>query len=276
MSPPISFLSDFGLSDEFVGVVHGVIATLSPDSPVIDVTHNVRRGDVRGGALALMRAIQYLPQGVVLAVVDPGVGTDRRAVAIRTEWGYFVGPDNGLLAPAVAMVGGADGAVSLENPDARLPVTGATFHGRDVFAPAAALLSSGDVAFTDLGPAVAPQALVPLVLPLPEIQKRAVTGTAWWVDHFGNVQTNVSPADLATIGLEEGGEVGLRLGPDRHDVAWVTAYGDAAPGTLVVVTDSQGLVAVSEIGGRASDRLGVDTGREVVFTKAGGLTVHPS
>ncbi len=141
---PISFLSDFGLQDEFVGVVHGVIARLSPDAQVIDVTHGISPGDVRGGALALTRAIQYLPQGVVLAVVDPGVGTARKALALDTEAGFFVGPDNGLLSPAVALVGGASAIHSIENPDVIIPAPGVTFQGRDVFGPAAALLSSGE------------------------------------------------------------------------------------------------------------------------------------
>ena len=138
---PISVLTDFGLEDEFVGVVHGVLATVAPDSRVIDVAHAVAPGNVRAGALALMRSIQYLPQGVVMAVVDPGVGTDRRAIAAQTSWGYFVGPDNGLLSPAVALIGGATNVVSIENPDVMLPSQGATFHGRDVFAPAAGVLA---------------------------------------------------------------------------------------------------------------------------------------
>ena len=154
MALPISFLSDFGLADEFVGVVHGVVARLAPESRVIDVSHQVDRGNVRAGALALTRAVQYLPEGVCLAVVDPGVGTERRALAAQTPWGFFVGPDNGLLSPAVAMVGGASRMVSIENPEAMIPSPGETFHGRDVFAPAAALLASGEAAIEDLGPEV--------------------------------------------------------------------------------------------------------------------------
>ena len=149
---PISFLSDFGRADEFVGVVHGVIATIAPAVRVIDLTHDIVPGDVLGGALSLVRSIQYVPSGVVLAVVDPGVGTARRAVAAETEWGHFVGPDNGLLSPAVALMGGATRTVSLENPDVMLPSQGATFHGRDVFAPAAAVLASGEATLDDLGP----------------------------------------------------------------------------------------------------------------------------
>jgi S-adenosylmethionine hydrolase len=148
---PISFLSDFGLEDEFVGVVHGVVARIAPDIRVIDITHDIARGDVRAGALALLRAVQYLPNGVVMAVVDPGVGTARKAIVAETEWGHFVGPDNGLLAPAVAMVGGAQRFVSLESKEFQLPRDGVTFDGRDVFAPAAAVLASGEAAIGDLG-----------------------------------------------------------------------------------------------------------------------------
>src|SRR5690606_31740882 len=125
---------------------------LAPDSRVIDVGHNFPRGHVRAGALALLRAIQYLPEGVCLAVVDPDVGTDRKALAMLTDWGYFVGPDNGLLSPAVAMIGGASRIVSIENPEAMIPSPGETFHGRDIFAPAAGLLASGEATLDDLGP----------------------------------------------------------------------------------------------------------------------------
>ncbi|HKX74811.1 MAG TPA: SAM-dependent chlorinase/fluorinase, partial [Acidimicrobiia bacterium] len=166
MAAPISFLSDFGLQDEFVGVVKGVIARISPQSQVIDVTHQIPPGDIRAGALALTRAIQYLPPGVVLAVVDPGVGTERRPIAAATEFGYFVGPDNGLLSPAVAMVGGASAVHALENPEARIPGPGATFQGRDIFAPAAALLASGEASLEELGPPVEPDSLMPMMLPL--------------------------------------------------------------------------------------------------------------
>lgn len=204
MSLPISFLSDFGHGDEFVGVVHGVIATLAPDSKVIDVSHSVPRGDVRAGALALTRSVQYLPRGVVLAVVDPGVGTDRRALAAETEWGYFVGPDNGLLSPAVAMVGGAHRIVSIENEEARIPSVGETFHGRDVFGPAAALLASGEASLSELGPEVSSDGVSPLLLPLAEAENGTVKGEAWWVDHFGNVQTNIGPDDLAEVGIRPG------------------------------------------------------------------------
>lgn len=263
---PISFLSDYGLADEFVGVVHGVILRIAPQARVIDVTHGVPRGDVLAGALALVRAVQYLPPGVALAVVDPGVGTGRRGVAVATAWGYFVGPDNGLLAPAVAMTGGADRAVSLEDPRFRLPADGITFDGRDVFAPAAAVLASGQAALDDLGPAVDPASLTPLLLPLSEVAEGAVRGQVWWVDGFGNAQTNVSPDDLRAVGLVPGAVVEVEAAGGLHEMPWAATYG-AGPGGVVHV-DSYGLVAVALPGGRADAAFGLAEGAPVTFRMA--------
>ncbi|MGH8945232.1 MAG: SAM hydrolase/SAM-dependent halogenase family protein [Acidimicrobiia bacterium] len=265
MTLPVSFLSDFGRRDEFVGVVHGVLAKLAPESRVIDVTHDTPRGNVRAGALSLTRAIQYLPEGVCLAVVDPGVGTDRRAIAVRTEWGYFVGPDNGLLSPAVAMMGGASQIVSIENPEAMIPSPGETFHGRDVFAPAAGLLASGEAELGELGPAVPDDEVVPLLLPLTEVEQGSVSGEAWWVDVFGNVQTNVSPEDMAQVGLGQGDEVTLRLGPRSHRLRWVGSYAEVAEGEPLLHVDSAGLVAIAVRGGRADEILEVFEGAPVTL-----------
>ena len=260
---PISFISDFGLDDEFVGVVHGVIARIAPELGVIDVTHKVPRGNVRAGSLALLRAIQYLPNGVVLAVVDPGVGTSRRAIAAETEWGHFVGPDNGLLAPAVAMVGGAQRFVSLESEEFRLPRDGVTFDGRDVFAPAAAVLASGEASLLDLGPEIAPEAVTPLLLPLVDHDGQAVSGEVFWVDTFGNAQTNVTPDDLRLAGLEPGSQVAVRIGATEHEMVWVTAYGDAHD--PVVHIDSYGLIAIAVPGARADSVLNLSEGMSVGF-----------
>jgi len=269
ISQPISFLSDFGHADEFVGVVHGVIGRIAAGIRVIDVGHDVPRGDIRAGALMLLRSIQYLPNGVVLAVVDPGVGTGRRAVAIQTEWGFFVGPDNGLMAPAIAMVGGADRAVSLEAGEFRLPGPGATFDGRDVFAPAAAVLASGEASLDDLGPAVDPASLTPLLLPLTDHGDGVVQGEVWWVDGFGNSQTNVSPQDLAMIGLAPGDPVTIQVGSSRHEMVWVEAYGDVQEGQSLVHTDSYGLMTVAVRGGSAGASLKLHAGLSVGFRSAG-------
>lgn len=268
-SRPISFLSDFGLDDEFVGVVHGVLARIAPASRVIDVTHRIPRGDVRAGSLALTRAVQYLPEGVVLAVVDPGVGTRRRALAAETPAGYFVGPDNGLLSPAVAMVGGASRIVSIESPNARLPSAGATFHGRDIFAPAAALLASGEARLDDLGPQVDPGSVIPLLLPLPEVQPSRVAGEAWWVDAFGNVETNIGPDDLTLAGMSPGGVVTVKVGAALHQARWVTSYADVADGALLLHVDSAGMVALAVRGGRADEELNLVAGMSVIVAGSG-------
>lgn len=277
MSLPISFLSDFGYEDEFVGVVHGVIARIAPEVHIIDVGHDFARGDVRGGALALMRAIQYLPQGVALAVIDPRVGTERRAIAVNTEWGVLIGPDNGLLAPSVAMVGGADSVVSIENPELRLPAPGSTFHGRDLFGPAAAVIASGQVAFEDLGPAVDPDGLVPLMLPLVEHGEDAVVGEVLWVDRFGNAQLNVTPEDLRLVGIEPGADIVLKVASAEFAIDWVNAYGDAEPGGGLLHVDSYGQMAVAVRNGSAAESYPVGAGTAITI-RAGtpALRITPS
>ena len=265
MALPVSFLSDFGLQDEFVGVVHGVLHRISPDSRVIDVTHGIPAGDVRAGALSLTRSIQYLPPGVVLAVVDPGVGTARRALAAATEFGVFVGPDNGLLSPAVALVGGASAIHSIENPEVIIAGPGATFQGRDLFAPAAGLLAAGEAALADLGPEVDPSSVLPLMLPLPRVEPPVVSGEAWWVDGFGNVETNIGPDDLTTIGLRPGQALEVRIGAGVWRTTWVTTFADVEPGELAAHVDSAGLIALSVRGGRATEDLSLVSGMAVTI-----------
>src|SRR4029453_7753727 len=182
--------------DESVGVVKSVIRSIAPDAVVVDVTHEIPAHDVRAGRLALARAAQYLVPGVVLAVDAPAVGTDRRAVAVEVGDGQSVllGPDNGLLAPAVGLVGGATRVVELTNPDYRLVAPGATFDGRDVFAPAAAHLCAG-VDLAELGDPVDPLTLQPGMIPLPFPDGDAVAAQVLWVDRYGNAQLNVGPDD---------------------------------------------------------------------------------
>ena len=263
---PISFLSDFGHADEFVGVVHGVVARIDPEIKVIDIVHEIPRGNVRAGALALLRAIQYMPNGVALAVVDPGVGTDRRPMAARTPWGYFVGPDNGLLAPAVAMVGGADLVIALEDPQFRIPAEGTTFDGRDVFAPAAAVLASGQAEITDLGPEIPLDTVTPLMLPLVEADSSRAAGEVLWVDHYGNVQTNITPDDLSVLGLSPGVDLTLRIGATEHVLPWVSTYGNVEEGGGLVHVDSYGQIAVAIRGSRADKRYPLHAGVAVTLS----------
>jgi S-adenosylmethionine hydrolase len=268
-SLPISFLSDFGLGDEFVGVVHGVLAKLSPGSRIIDVGHSTPRGDVRAAALSLTRAIQYLPEGVALVVVDPGVGSARKALALATAWGFFVGPDNGVLSPAVAMVGGATQIVSIENPEARIPSPGETFHGRDVFGPAAALLASGEATLEELGPELDQGSVQPLLLPLADTQNGMVSGEAWWVDGYGNVQTNIGPDDLAGVGLAPGSMVTVKVGATIHTLPWVVSYAGVGPGEPLLHIDSSGLIAIAVREGNAEVELNLSSGVAVTLMGRG-------
>ncbi|HEY5578115.1 MAG TPA: SAM-dependent chlorinase/fluorinase [Acidimicrobiia bacterium] len=268
----ISFLSDFGLADEFVGVVHGVVARLAPEVRVIDVTHGIPQGNVRAGALALVRAIQYLPEGIALAVVDPGVGSGRRAVVVETEWGYLLGPDNGLLAPAVAVLGGAQRVAAIENPKLAIPSAGATFEARDRFAPAAAMLASGEARLEDVGPEFAAAALTPLLLPVPEVSSDEVQGEVWWVDRFGNAQTNVGPEELEALGLGVGDAVQIAIGAVQHRLPWVRAYSEVGEGEAIVVVDSSGLISLSVREDRAAERLGAFERTAVRFRRPEATT----
>jgi len=271
VNAPISFLSDFGYEDEFVGVVHGVIARIAPTTRIIDITHGIGHGDIHGGAMALTRAVQFMPDGVFLGVVDPGVGTDRRAIAASTPVGFFVGPDNGLLAPAVAMVGGADLIVSLEEALYQLPSAGSTFAGRDVFGPAAAVLASGQAQIEDLGPILDPGSISPLLVPLAEpTGNGAVRGSVLWVDTFGNIQFNVAPGDLAALGLSPGDDVVVAFNMEESRIAWGSTYGDVAEGEPVIHVDSHGQIAIAVRGGRADDAFRFGVGDTVILGRPGG------
>jgi S-adenosylmethionine hydrolase len=256
----VTFLSDYGLDDEFVGIVKSVIRDIARHVTVIDLTHGIPPHDVRAGALTLARSVQYVASGVVLAVVDPGVGTERRAVAVEVAdgEGVLVGPDNGLLAPAVAMAGGAGRAVVLENAEYQLAAPGATFAGRDVFAPAAAHLCNG-VDLTELGDAVDPALLLPGTVPLARHEDGGIAAEVLWVDRFGNAQLNLGAEDLEPWG----DRIRLRVG-DATRVATVThSYGDIGPGALGLVVDSYGLLAVGLDRQSAADALGLGAGDAV-------------
>ena len=243
--PFVSFLSDYGHLDEFVGVCKGVMLGIAPHLTILDVTHDVPAFDVRAGALTLSRAVQYLPAGVVLAIVDPGVGTARRCVAIEVENGFLVGPDNGLLAPAVAMLGGPQHAVSLTSEEHRLDAPSATFAGRDVMAPAAAYLADG-TPLTDLGDEIDPVTLVPGLIPLPtESDDGVLAGEVLWIDRFGNCQLNLDADMLRARDLGPGAGFEVKIGDVSGRVRWVDTFSEAKPSELVVFVDSYGLLALA-------------------------------
>ncbi len=258
----VSFLSDFGHADEFVGVVHSVIRSIAPHVAVIDLVHDLAPFDIRGASLALSRAVQYVAPGIVLAVVDPGVGTNRRAIAAEVGEdgeGVLIGPDNGLLGPAALMCGGVTRAVELTNPDYQLVAPGPTFAGRDVFAPAAAHLALG-VPITDLGPLVDPHTLVPSLIPLSRSEGDVIAGEVLWVDRYGNCQLNVDPADAEPLG----DVVGLRVADEpRRSARRVGAFGDLTTGQVGLLIDSYGLLTVVVPLGSAAEALGLAAGTVV-------------
>ncbi len=263
----VSLLTDYGWDDEFVGVVKSVLRDLAPHATAIDLTHGVRPFDVRGGSLALARAIPYVAEGVVVAVVDPGVGTARRAVAVEVAEGagVFVGPDNGLLAPAVAVAGGAERAVELANPRYQLDAPGSTFAGRDVFAPAAAHLCNG-VDLADLGPAIDPYALLPGMVPLPRQEADGIHAEVLWVDRFGNCQLNVGPDELPA-GVEAWRVV---VGGETRIARIDTAFGHLPVGAVGLILDSQGVYALALDRRSAAAELDIGVGDSAVLSPLEG------
>ncbi len=256
----ISFLSDYGTVDEFVGVVHSVVREIAPAVRVIDLTHEIEPHDVRGGGLALARSAQYLAPGVVLAVVDPGVGSSRRAIAIEVGDGssVLVGPDNGLLAPAVAMVGGAGRVVELSEERFHLAAPGPTFAGRDVFAPAAAHLCAG-VDLLELGRELDPMGLIPGMLPITHEEDGELCAEVLWTDRYGNLQLNVDPAEIDDFGSR----VALRFGGRTRTGVRHRTYAEVPRGEIGLVVDSYGLVSIAIDRASAADDLGLTTGDEV-------------
>ncbi|MGB0112768.1 MAG: SAM-dependent chlorinase/fluorinase [Ilumatobacteraceae bacterium] len=269
----VSFLSDFGVVDEFVGVVHSVIRDLAPHARVIDLTHGVAPFDVRAGSLALARSIGYVASGVVLAVVDPGVATSRRAIAVEVAGGegVLIGPDNGLLAPAVAIAGGAERAVELTSLAHQLPAPGATFAGRDIFAPAAAHLCNG-VDLLELGDVVDADLLLPGVVALPQCDDSKVIAQVLWVDRYGNAQLNVGPDDLApTFGSRIEVQCSSPTNPAggvARSVRRTDNYAGLAGGALGLLVDSSGMLAITMDQRSAAEELGLDVGDQVTLLPA--------
>lgn len=257
----ISFLTDWGLVDEFVGVAKSVIRDLAAHVVVTDLTHDIAPFDVRGGSLALARSVSYLPAGVVLAVVDPGVGSARHAVAVEVAdgAGVMVGPDNGLLAPAVAIAGGAGRAVTLTNAAYQLASVGATFAGRDQFAPAAAHLCNG-VDLYELGEPIDADALLPGTVPLPRHEDDGVHAEVLWVDRFGNCQLNIDPDELAGWGER----VEIVIGEEVRAATVADNFTELGAGEIGLVTDSFGMLGVVLDRRSAAAELGLDVAAPVL------------
>jgi S-adenosyl-L-methionine hydrolase (adenosine-forming) len=259
----ITFLSDFGLQDDFVGTCHGVIKRIAPEAEIIDITHGIPPQHVLQGALVLSNTLPYMPEGVHLAVVDPGVGGHRRPLALRTGDGrYLVGPDNGLLVPAAERLGGVAAAHELANPAYALDTVSRTFHGRDLFSPAAAYLARG-VALEQLGPPLDHQALVRIEVPEPEVGHNRIRATVLYVDHFGNIQLNLTREHLEEADVLPGVKVEIEITLDRYYAVAARTYADARPGDIILYEDAYGNVAIAISGGSAAEMFGAGAGQEV-------------
>jgi S-adenosylmethionine hydrolase len=267
MHRPIFFLSDYGLDDEYVGICHAVIARVNPEARVVDLTHGVPPQDVMAGAMMLASsAIHGPPDAVYLAVVDPGVGTERRGLALRAGDAFLVGPDNGLLWAASRDLGGIDVAVAIDHAAvARGPVS-ATFHGRDVFAPAAAVLAAG-TRLEDLGSSVDPATVVALEPPVPAIRQGEVETSVLGVDRFGNVRVAARREHLERAGLET--DLVLVRGSGAVPLRRAVTFADVRDGGFGLLEDSAGWLAVVRFGSGAAEELGLRRGDSVRLAARG-------
>ncbi len=260
MAAPITFLSDYGLGDDFVGVCHAVMARIAPQSRVIDLSHGVPRHDVRSGALILRRALPYCAPGVHLGVVDPEVGGERAAIALRTaeEDRILVGPDNGLLSLAARRFGGAIEAVDISHSPLRLEPTSKTFHGRDLFAPVAAHLAAGTV-LAAAGVPIDPDEIVQIEMPLARAEDDDLVAHAIGFDRFGNVTLDVEHDEIAGFGLK----LGQRVRVLDQDAVYATTFADVPPGQLLIYEDAYRTLALAVNRGSAAEQLGLELDGEV-------------
>jgi S-adenosylmethionine hydrolase len=259
----VTLLTDYGRDDDFVGVCHGVIRSIDPDAQIVDITHGIRRYAVRQGAIVLRNTLPYMPVGVHMAVVDPQVGTERRAVALRTADGrILVGPDNGLLSLAWERCGGVEMAVDVTRSPHRLEPVSATFHGRDIFAPVAARLAAG-AELADAGDPLEPEALAAVDLPAPRHEDGGIVAHALVMDRFGNAGLNVDHDDLAGSGITLGGAVELEVGGERYLATYAQTFADVKPGELLVYQDAYRTLAVAINRGDAAATLALRPDVEV-------------
>jgi S-adenosyl-L-methionine hydrolase (adenosine-forming) len=259
----ITFLSDFGLGDDFVGTCHGVMKQIAPDADLIDITHGIEPQSVLQGALVLANTLPYMPVGVHMAVVDPEVGTPRRALVIRARDGrLLVGPDNGLLIPAAEQLGGIVAAYEITNREYALSPVSPTFHGRDIFSPACAHLTRG-LDPSELGAAVEVGSLVRLQIPEPEIGERRVRATCLYVDRFGNVQLRVHADQVERLGIVPGKRVEVELAMDQFYALAARAFAEARSGDIILYEDAYRNIALAITRGNAAQTFGIHPGMEV-------------
>jgi S-adenosylmethionine hydrolase len=261
----ITFLTDFGLRDDFVGTCHGVIKRIAPDVEIIDITHGIEPRRLLQGAMTLADTVPYMPVGVHLAVVDPGVGTDRRAIALEDASGrVYVGPDNGLLLPAAERMGGIARVHQITNHAYLMDEISPTFHGRDVFSPAAAHLALG-VAIEEMGPKIEVAALIRLDIPSPQARKGRIKAVVVDTDRFGNMQLNLRHEHLEALGLQVGTNIELEHKGERYYAVTARTFADARPGDIMLYEDSFKNLAVAISGGSAATMFGAERGDKIAI-----------
>ena len=264
--PVVTFLTDYGETSEFPGICHGVIRRICPDAAIVDITHSITRHDIRHGALVMRNALPFMPEGVHLAVVDPQVGTERRAVALRCADGpVLVGPDNGLLSLAAADAGGPVEAVDISRSRHRLEPVSATFHGRDVFAPVAAALAAGE-SLAEAGDPLDVEELAVLELPRPSVDGQVVTAHALLIDVYGNVTLDVRHEDLPGTGLTYGRAVEVSADGQTQRGTFAGTFADVPAGDLLVYEDASRTLALAVNRGDAAASLGLRADSEVRLT----------
>ncbi|MGH2740819.1 MAG: SAM hydrolase/SAM-dependent halogenase family protein [Actinomycetota bacterium] len=269
MARTILFLSDYGRKDPYVGICHAVMARIAPEVRVVDLTHSILPQGIRGGAVTLADAARYGPEDAVyLAVVDPGVGTVRRPIAVAAGRGVLVGPDNGLLSLAWEVLGGPSGAWEIESPRVVLEPISETFHGRDVFAPAAAHVASG-LAPDELGPAVDPGGLARIEPPVPKLEAGHLHCEVLGIDRFGNVQLSVRREHLERAGLLGSADLEVRWSGRVSKFPHVRTFREAGEGAYATLVDSSGWLAMVQNMGNAAESLGIQVGDPVVVALPG-------
>jgi S-adenosylmethionine hydrolase len=261
--PVVTLLTDYGTHSEFPGICHGVIRRICPDAAIVDITHGIARHDVRHGALVLRNALPYMPSGVHVAVVDPQVGTERRAVAVRCADGnVLVGPDNGVLSLAAAAAGGAVEAVDVSRSQHRLEPVSATFHGRDVFAPVAAAIAGGE-ALAEAGEPLDAESLSALDLPRPAQDGDTLVAHALLIDVYGNVTLDLRHEDLPSTGLTLGHALEVAVGGKAAGAMFAGTFADVPAGELLLYEDASRTLALAVNRGDAAAMLGLRADDEV-------------
>lgn len=267
MARTILFLSDYGLDDEYVGVCHSVIARIAPEVRVIDLTHGIPPRDIRRGALVLADAMVYAPEAAVyLAVVDPGVGTSRLPVAVEAGGAFLVGPDNGVLSLAWEALGGATRAFAIESDHVTLTPVSATFHGRDIFAPAAVHLATG-LALESLGKALDPTQLARVPLPEATVRPHLIGCDVIGIDRFGNVQLSAREDDLHRAQLDSATDLEVRVADRAFLLPKGRTFGEVSEGQPGLVVNSAGRLAIVVNGGNAAETLVLRIGDRVEVGK---------